>query len=176
MKYFVSILIVAVILSIAGCGDARPDGFPAKLRTCRVLVLDGDEPMENVSVSFLPENERQKYTMVAMTDAKGVANMRTTLGGYYGKGVPEGTYKVLVIGSEDPELEHTLTMDERMELSPDALDAYERARQRRINALPIGEVPTAIAKELSNTNTTPITWTVDRNKAEFTVNVADFKR
>ena len=175
MKYFVSLILITVVLSVSGCGDGKLDGFPAKLLTCRVTVSNGDEPMGNVSVSFLPDNERQKYTMVAMTDANGVANMRTTLAGYYGTGVPEGTYKVLIIGSEDPELEHTLTMDERMELSPDALDAYERARQKRINALPIGEVPTAIAKELSKTNTTPLTWSVDRKGAEFTVNVAEYK-
>jgi len=176
MKYYVSMISIAVILSVAGCGDKRPDGFPAKLLPCRVIVMDGDKPMKNVSVNFLPDNGRQKYTMVAMTDDGGVANMRTTLSGYYGKGVPEGTYKVLLIGSEDPELEHTLTMDERMALPPDALDAYERARQKRINALPIGEVPTAISKELSKTTTTPLTWTVDKKGSEWTVNVADYKK
>jgi len=161
---------------MTGCSDKRPDGFPAKLLSCRIIVLEGDEPLKEVSVSLLPENEQQKYSMIAMTDANGVANLRTTLGGYYGNGVPEGTYKILVIGSEPPDFEHTLTMEQRMELPPDQLSAYEAARQRRINALPIGEIPSAIPKELGKRDKTPLTWTVNRKGSELTVNIADYKK
>jgi len=170
MKYFVSSSYLVAILVLAGCGDSRPAGFPQKLHPCRVIVMDGDSPLQGASVSLIPENEQQKFSMIGITDEKGVAAIRTTLAGYYGNGAPEGTYKVLVIGAEPPDLEHTMTADERANLTPDELNAYEHARQRRIGARPL-----AVPRNFNKMDTTPLTWTVDRKGAELNVNVAEHK-
>ena len=170
MKYFVSLSFVSVILLLAGCNDNRPEGFPAKLFSCSVIVMDGDTPIKGASVSLIPENEQQKYSMVSITNDDGIATIRTALAGYYGNGAPEGTYKVLIIDAEPPDLEHTLTAEERANLPPDAQDAYERARQQRIGARPL-----AVPKEFNKMDKTPLTWTVDRKGAELKVNVAEYK-
>ena len=170
MKYFISLSFIPIILLLVGCGEGKPEGFPAKLFACRVVVMDGDEPVQGASVSLIPENEKQKYSMVSIANDDGVANIRTALAGYYGNGAPEGTYKVLIIDAEPPDLEHTLTADERANLPPDAQDAYEKARQQRIGARPL-----AVPKEFNKMDTTPLTWTVDRKGAELKVNVAEYK-
>lgn len=171
MKFYVSISCIATILLTAGCSDKRPEGFPTKLLSCRVVVMDGDVPVKEASVSLLPENERQKFSMIGITDEKGVANIRTALAGYYANGVPNGTYKVLIIGSEPPDLEHTLTIDERANLQPDQLNAYENARQKRIAAIPM-----AVPKEFNKMDKTPLTWTVGQKGSELKVNVAEYKK
>ena len=171
MKYSSLLLIcLAATLLMSGCGDGRPDGFPTKLFSCRIIVLDGEVPLKEASVSLIPENEQQKYSMIGLTDDKGVADIRTAQAGYYGNGVPEGTYKVLIIGSEPPDLEHTLSIDERANLPPDEYTMYENARQRRISELPL-----AVPKEFNKMDQTPLTWTVDRKGSELSVNVADYK-
>ena len=171
MKYSSFLLVCLVTIPLlTGCGDSRPDGFPAKLLSCRVIVMDGDVPLKEASVSLIPEHEQHKYSMIGITDDKGVASIRTAQAGYYGNGAPEGTYKVLIIGAESPDLEHTLTIDERANLPPDELTMYENARQRRINALPL-----AVPKEFNKMDQTPLTWTVDRKGSELSVNVADYK-
>jgi len=156
---------------MTGCSDKRPEGFPTKLLSCRVVVMDGDVPLKEASVSFIPENEKQKFSMVGITDDKGVANIRTTQAGYYANGVPKGAYKVLIIGSEPPDLEHTLTIDERADLTPDELNAYENARQKRIGARPL-----AVPNEFHKMDKTPLTWTVEQKGSELKVNVGDYKK
>ena len=170
MKHFALLGCLTVTLFLTGCGEGPPEGFPKKLFSCRIVVMDGDEPVREATVSLLPENGQQKFSMVGITNDQGVANIRTTQAGYYGNGVPQETYRVLIIGSEPPDLEHTLTLDERANLPPDELDAYEYARQRRIGARPL-----AVPREFNKTDTTPLIWTVDRKGSELHVNVADYK-
>ena len=170
MRYFVSLICLAAIPLTIGCDGGRPEGFPKKLFTCQVVVMDGDVPLKEASVSLVPESESQKFSMIGITDENGVANIRTAQAGYYGKGAPQGTYKILIIGSEPPDLEHTLNIEERANLTPDQLDAYEYARQRRIGVRPL-----AVPREFNKIDTTPLTWTVDRKGAELKVNVADYK-
>jgi len=171
MKHIISLNCLLAVLFLTGCGNSPPDGFPAKLLPCRVVVMDGDTPLKEASVSLIPENERQKFSIVGITDDKGVTTIRTIQSGYYGNGAPEGTYKVLIIGSEPPDLEHTLSIDERADLPPDALNAYENARQKRIGARPL-----AVPKEFNKMDKTPLTWTVAQKGAELTVNVSEYKR
>ena len=171
MKFYVSISCIAAVLLMTGCSDKRPEGFPTKLLSCRVVVMDGDVPLKEASVSLMPENEKQKFSMVGITDDKGVANIRTTQAGYYANGVPNGTYKVLIIGAEPPDLEHTLTIDERANLQPDQLNAYESARQKRIGAKPL-----AVPNEFNKMDKTPLTWTVEKKGSELKVNVAEYKK
>ena len=170
MKYFVSLSFMPAILLLVGCGGGKPEGFPAKLFACRVIVTDGNAPVAGASVSLIPENEQQKFSMVSITNDDGVANIRTAQAGYYGNGAPEGTYKVLIIDAEPPDLEHTLTAEERANLPPDEQDVYERARQKRVSARPL-----AVPKEFNKMDFTPLTWTVDRKGAELKVNVAEYK-
>jgi hypothetical protein len=170
MKHFGTLLFLIATLLLTGCGQGIPEGFPKKLLSCRIVVMDGDDPVKEATVSLLPEDEQQKFSMIGITDDRGMAKIRTTQAGYYGNGVPKGTYKVLIIGSEPPDLEHTLTLDERANLPPDDLVAYEYARQRRI-----GTRPLAVPKEFNKMDKTPLTWTVDRKGAELKVNVADYK-
>jgi hypothetical protein len=170
MKHFVLLGCLAAALLLSGCGSGIPDGFPKKLLSCRIVVMDGDVPVQEATVSLLPEDEQEKFSMVGITNDQGVADIRTTQAGYYRNGVPQGTYQVIIIGSEPPDLEHTLSLEERANLPPDESDAYEFARQKRIGARPL-----AVPREFNKMDTTPLTWAVDQKGSELAVNVAEYK-
>ena len=87
------LLATVVIVLVTGCGGPkRPDGFPA-LYSCSVTVTQGNAPLEGVNVTLRNPEISGKWSISGMTDASGVAKIRT-----HGQfpGAPMGTFKVVL--------------------------------------------------------------------------------
>lgn len=71
-----------------------------KLYPTTITVTQNGQPLENASVSLIPEDETGKWAAGGDTDSSGRASLKTQ--GMY-KGVAEGKYKVCVTKyEEDP--------------------------------------------------------------------------
>ncbi|MDR2642956.1 MAG: carboxypeptidase-like regulatory domain-containing protein [Planctomycetaceae bacterium] len=74
-----------------GCGKSRPADLP-KLYPAVITVLQDGKPLADANVQMVPQTD-SKWSAVGVTDANGKVEFFTQ--GKY-KGVPEGTYTVLV--------------------------------------------------------------------------------
>jgi hypothetical protein len=90
MKQF--IIISLLCFAAAGCQRSDAPGDLPKLFPCAVTITQDGKPLEGAVVEFVSSEDAAKYHAVGLTDAAGVAEMKT-----YGKdGAPEGKYKVVV--------------------------------------------------------------------------------
>jgi len=87
--------IIAVVLALqTGCGDrgpVRPADLP-KLHPVNITITQGGAPLEGATVNLLSKTPATYSSASAVTDASGVAVLRT----YGFTGVPEGQYTVTV--------------------------------------------------------------------------------
>jgi hypothetical protein len=88
---YVALLIFVTI--ITGCGNkSRPVDLPS-LYQCTITITQDSNPLEGAAVGFESvDSTNAKYLASAITDAKGVALMKT----YAYQGSPIGKYKVVV--------------------------------------------------------------------------------
>jgi hypothetical protein len=96
-KHLITLIIVAVILFLPGCGGAKkPDGLP-ELHPCHITITLNGVPLDGAIVSLSGNDGR--FPGNGFTDKQGIAVIRTR-GQFIG--VAEGTYKVTVSKIQSP--------------------------------------------------------------------------
>jgi hypothetical protein len=87
------IFIFTTILLVCfnGCGEPQPVDLP-KLYPAEITVIQDGKPLTDATVQMVPKTD-SKWSAVGVTDSNG--NVEFFTQGKY-KGVPEGTYSVLV--------------------------------------------------------------------------------
>ena len=112
---FCRFVILLIVVSIfAGCRrlPPPPDGLPP-LHPCKITVTFGGAAIEGVTVSLVSKEPGLKWKSGGMTNAKGVAELRTS---FAYLGVPEGTFTVGFVKIMDQEAE-ARTMEEMASMS-----------------------------------------------------------
>ncbi|MDO5552479.1 MAG: hypothetical protein Q4G68_01840 [Planctomycetia bacterium] len=94
MKILIAMLCPATLLACTfGCGQAKPEGLP-NLAPCTVKVVQEGTPLPNATVVFHGTSpDADRWPVLALTDADGVATMKTA-GDFYGAPVAEYTVTV----------------------------------------------------------------------------------
>ena len=95
------------LVACFGCGQKLPPGMP-RLNPCLITVNMEGKPVENVTVRLLSEDQLN-WGCSGITDASGKATIVTD--GKY-KGVPAGTYKVLLFRLDTEHREYKGFMEE----------------------------------------------------------------
>jgi predicted small lipoprotein YifL len=159
------ILFSAALISMFGCGQKTPDGFPEKTYPTTVIVTKGSEKLANISVYFDLETS-QNWNIGGLTNTNGIAVIRTTQSAFQKNGVPEGTYKVR-LSEEMPTMPDELSDDQYRALTPEERIRYEKKKNAFIEAN--RKIP---LKYTSQTNT-PVSITVSASAPnELTVDTA----
>ena len=166
-KRCITILVCFSLVLVVACSGSTPKGFP-KVAPCTITVLDGTTPIDDVEVTLSPETESSGTIFYGKTDTSGVCKVGTSFASHYKSGVPEGTYKVILV--KEPFVEHTKTREEQNEMSRPELDAYRAQMKAKRDALPrIIPVPLTTAVK------TPLTVSVQGKTTGLTVNVEEHK-
>jgi hypothetical protein len=79
------------LITLSGCGEKLPPDLP-KLYPTILTVTQESQPLDNATVQLIPK-DNGKWSATGMTDVAGKVEFYTH--GKY-KGVPEGTYRVVV--------------------------------------------------------------------------------
>ncbi|MCL2118426.1 MAG: hypothetical protein FWH27_08385 [Planctomycetaceae bacterium] len=155
------------LVLFSGCPGGTPKGFP-KVIPCKITVLDGTTPIADVEVSLYATSPASGMVFYGKTDASGLCKVGTSFANFFKEGVPEGSYKVVLV--KEPFVEDTKTREEQNEMPRPELDAYRKQMQDKRDALP-KIIPVALT---TNAKTT-LTLNVSGKVAELTVNVAEHK-
>jgi hypothetical protein len=95
-----------LLVVCSGCTEKQPPGMP-KLFPCKIVVKMNGEPLEKVFVQLY--SEESKWGGTGYTNSSGTALLVTD--GRY-KGVPAGTYKVLLSRIDTEEREYLGVFEE----------------------------------------------------------------
>lgn len=154
------------IVFAVGCGTKKPDGIP-QLHPAKVTVTNGTSPIAEASVFLILQGGASgSWSTVGVTDAKGVAVINTSQGGWTSKGVPEGEYKIYITKAPDVKLDPPSE-----EIMNDSA-AWERfaAEQAKIKR----DAPKIIPEKLANPAQSPLTLTVTTSgTAELAVDISE---
>ena len=138
----------------AGCGGGppRPADMPP-LSPASISVVQEGTPLEGASVSLFSEDTNFKWTVVGMTDASGTAVLKTHA---QFPGAPQGTYKVVITKTEQPE---------ETPFFPDNEEG-QRMRAEHQRATSQGRITlyTLVDKQYTDAATTPLTITIGQGK------------
>ena len=161
-------LFVSALGFCAGCHQTKvPEGLQ-NLVPVTITVTDGSQPLEKVSVRLSSKGSQGAFACVGVTDAKGVATIQSTSGSYTGKGVPSGTYTVVLIDSV--EIPEDLQPREEDQDNPTAA-AAKKAKLDEFLAK-----NQSIPKSLSTTAGNPVELTVADGKGEsLAVDVSQYR-
>ena len=148
-------------LSVVGCGGTNvPNDFPKTL-PFTITVLNDGSPIEGVNIR-LSTTTPGNWTASGKTDVSGVAEMQTISGSYSRKGVPEGSYKVV--------LAKPLLVDPTL-LGPEPTNRFEQvaydAKAKEIRSKMTPEVPPVY----SDDKTTLASVEVTKGKNQETIDV-----
>lgn len=169
VQYFILRLFVLVLLcSLTSCGKKVPDGMPL-LRSCSIKILNDGEPVPDAVVQLTPIVKATKSMSIAgTTDKNGVAYITTTLANYTGKGVPEGTYKVVV--RKTVVAEHTVSPAERAQMPLREQREYYAEYNKRV-----AEIPRIVPDVLTYSSQTPLEIEVADKGCERVVELKDYQ-
>ena len=147
-----------------GCGPKKPDGIPP-LYPAKVTVTKGTTPIADASVFLVGQGGNPgSWAANGITDAKGVAVINTSQGGWKSKGAPEGQYKIFITKRPDVEEDHI--PEEIMEDS-DARQRFAAEQLKKLNA-----APKVIPEILTNPAQSPLKLNVAKSgTSELTVDV-----
>ena len=104
---FCCLILFAGFALFSGCGEKLPQGMP-RLNPCTITVDMEGKPVENVSVRLVSEDQIH-WGCSGITNSSGKAVLVTD--GKY-KGVPAGTYKVLLLRIDTEKREYKGFMEE----------------------------------------------------------------
>lgn len=161
--YFVPLFILFLAFLSIGCSD-RPEGFPA-IVPCSITVTQGENPVEGVAVTFVPNQVMPSIIISGETDARGTCVPVTRFAGHLEKGVPPGEYAVVLekepkVEGPSPEERANMTYDQAMAASK----KMEAARAAMPRIIPI---------EYTDKEKTPVKMSVSEGKDNnITVDIA----
>ncbi|MDR2169272.1 MAG: Ig-like domain-containing protein [Planctomycetaceae bacterium] len=164
-RFFCLLILVVLILSVCGCGPARPAGMP-QTAPCQITVLQNGQPMSGVDVSLMRADGNGALSITAYTNSSGVANIKTSWGNYIANGAPIGKCKITL--TKHVSLPFDGVTDSQIEkFTPEEAEAYEKKREADIDKL------RPIQKLFSNFETTPFEITIkEKTGGNLTIDVA----
>jgi len=162
----------------SGCGERLPAGFP-KVYPITVIVKDGETPLPNIQVSFIPKQPTENSPGVSTafaagaTKENGVAPITTVQGPYAKKGIAEGDYIVTVediisIPSDiSPEEKLKMSLEESRKLAQE--EERKRAEFQR-------KIPTLLSTWSGiEAESSPLRFTASKGKNELVIDIAQYK-
>ena len=168
MKHVILFSLCLSLTFLIGCSGGTPQGFP-KVVSCTITVLDGTAPIADVEVTLQAAAPLSGAVFYGKTDEAGVCKVGTSFANHYKEGIPEGSYKVILV--KEPFVEEIKTKEERGAMSSRAeVDAYRKQMQAKRDAL-----PRIIPVSLTTAAKTPLTVDVSGNTTELTVDVTQYK-
>ena len=164
MKHAITFSLCLSLTLLIGCSNT-PQGFP-KVVPCTITVMDGTTPIADVDVTLQAVIPSSGTVFFGKTNDTGVCKAGTSFASYYKEGVPEGSYKVILV--KEPYVEDTKTG--KVHMSRAEIDAHRKEMQAKRDALPrIIPVPLTTAAK------TPLTVDVSGKTTELTVDVTQYK-
>ena len=170
MRIFSLLSLSALLLTCFGCSGGGK--VPEELRNlcpASVTVTNGTQPMAGVMVTLLAKGSQGAYACNGVTDNNGVALIQSSRGSHTAKGVPAGTYSVIL--SESITLPADLESQESdQDLPPQAAAAKEAKRAEFLKTHRV------IPESLTLTVSSPLELAVaDKSGATLAVDVAQHK-
>jgi hypothetical protein len=150
---FVSLLSLPIYI---GCNTVTVPDELKNLCPVTITVIDGNQPVEGVTVRLSSKEPRGVFVCNGITNVKGIATLQSTRGSYTGSGVPVGTYAVVLLKRADYP-EDLMPIETDQNLSPSVL-AEKQAKQEEFL-----EKNRIIPKILENNNSSPIDIIVTEN-------------
>jgi len=97
LRFIPCVVAIAATMVLGACkGEKRPDGLP-KLYPCSVKIIQGGAPLAGADVMLVANDPNlMRWPSGGSTDETGVDKLNT----YGFNGVPEGTFKVMVVKTE----------------------------------------------------------------------------
>ncbi|MDR3232053.1 MAG: DUF4198 domain-containing protein [Planctomycetaceae bacterium] len=164
---------------VTGCSSKVPPGFPKKLKPFSVKVLHEGKPLAGTAVSLFSEGGGN-FLVGSVTDADGVAAMKTSLNAYSQTGAPPGTYKCALTSGADSSLtkgeieELKGKSKEIWSMSDDEKDQWDSEwNARRLRRL--AAIPKVVPKEWQQSGTSPLKITVPAGGGTVTIEITDEK-
>jgi hypothetical protein len=155
------VLCLTTTIFLAGCtGTNPPKDFPKTL-PFKITVLKAGKPVESVNIRLMT-TAGGNWTVSGNTNSSGIAVMQTVSGSYSKKGVPEGSYKVI--------LHKPIAVDPAL-LGPEPKDRFEQLayekKAKEIQSKMTPEVPLTY----NDGKTTPVTIEVTKGKSSETIDI-----
>ncbi len=172
MKKTTLFLILTCLLSSWGCGKGPPSGFP-QIHPMTVTVKNGDTPLPDVKVAFLPVTGGVGYGIAGTTDPNGVTQVRTTQGDYGANGIPQGEFVVTVQDVVKIDLGVTPEEAAKMSLADQNKLSLER---RKLTAEFPRKVPPVLCRNGVIANRSPIRFTAKPETNELTIDVSQYEK
>jgi hypothetical protein len=149
-----------------GCSSQIvPDGFPTKLVSFEVKLLNEGKPVSNATISFVTNTN---YYILGSTDSDGVAKLSTTINTHTKSGVPPATYPVIITYS--PKAPSELPNEQIAKMTMEESNAYTEKIHAEFLAM-----PKIVPDEWSVAKTTPIKITVGESGGNKTIEITDPK-
>ncbi|MCL2304602.1 MAG: hypothetical protein FWC43_04595 [Planctomycetaceae bacterium] len=135
-----------------------------ELFSCKITITQGGQPLQDALVDLAPEEAALGWTITGITDAKGIATIKTQ--GIY-DGVPAGAYKVCVSKAESAPSKFP-PPTESATAAPAAWDEWRRNVETEI-------VPrySLVKPEYNDKTQTPHSITVTKGKNNATFDVGE---
>lgn len=160
--------IFLLLLLFLGCGPARPEGLP-ELHPCTITVVDGSKPMSGISVSFLRHGGQGAWSLGGLTNSSGILQARTVFGSYEGRGVPAGTYAVVLNEKFNFPVELDLTVDQMLSLSPEESAKHTQKRDEFIAA------NRTLPPSVCDPDNSPLELTVDESGGTLVIDLSKYR-
>ena len=160
---FTNLFVFILGLFMIGCGGGNvPKDFPKTL-PFTVTVVNAGKPIEGVNIR-LSTTTSVNWTAAGVTDASGNAELQTVSGSYARKGVPEGSYKVIL--TKPVEID-TSVLGPVPDLEDVAAQTAYNAKADELRKKMAVEVPAVYSQD----RTTPASIEVAKGKNQETIDV-----
>jgi hypothetical protein len=143
---FVSLLSLPICV---GCNNVTVPDELKKLYPVTITVIDGNQPVEGVTVRLNSKEPRGVFACNGITNVQGITKLQSTRGSYTGNGVPVGTYSIVLLKTAHYP-EDLMPVEADQNLPPPVL-AKKQAKQEEFL-----EKNRIIPKILENSNSSPI--------------------
>ena len=167
MKHFILFSLCLSLTLLIGCSGGTPQSFP-KVVPCTITVVDGTTPIADVEVTLQSVTPSSGMVFFGKTNDAGVCKAGTSFANHYKEGVPEGSYKVILV--KEPFVDETKTIEEQNAMARPELEAYRKQMQAKRDAL-----PKIVPMPLTTGEKTPLTVDVSGKTTELTVDVTQYK-
>ncbi|MCL2119009.1 MAG: hypothetical protein FWH27_11340 [Planctomycetaceae bacterium] len=164
-----TILIVSGALVCIGCNQGKVPEELKNLVPVTVTVTDGSNPVEGVAVALnSKDGAKGFFVCTGTTDSNGAAQILSTRSSFTGKGVPAGTYSVVLV--KPAEIPEDLQPQEEDQDNPAAAAAKQAKRDaflKQNQTIPVA---------LTQSTASPVELTVaEKTGATFEIDIAKYR-